>query len=291
MSTLRTGTAEHGTFVALTKSRAAADRSLAGADPQPAAAPDRQAVLDAVRARVSYLRAATEAPADDGWIACASLCAGEPQLYEIIAATGEGRGAHEAQVAASLFTQAYAFRVGGVALAAYALGLPPPSTAPATTAILLARHRPSSIAHLDPVLRAGTADQLVADLLDDHLRPFVEAVRRQITVGERLLWGNVATSCAVAFRAVEGESGADAPAVRARAAAFFAAAGERLESLGGFVTLHGRQRDGWFWERTNCCLWYQASGGQLCDDCSLHDPADRRAAWQREVDGDAGEGS
>jgi hypothetical protein len=78
--------------------------------------------------------------------------------------------------------------------------------------------------------------------------------------------------------------------VRERASAIFAAADDRFGGLGGFVTLHGRQRDGWFWERTNCCIWYQASGGQLCDDCSLHDPDERRAAWQREVDREPGEG-
>lgn len=245
---------------------------------------DRETVLAAVRARVSYLRAATDAPADEGWISCADLCAGDPRLYEVIDATGEGRGTHDRQVAASLFTQAYAFRVGGVALAAYALGLPTPSVAPEQTAIQLARHRPSAIAHLDAELHTAGPETLARDLLEGHLAPFIAAVRKEITVGERLLWGNVATSCAVAFRAVEGESGAEAPAIRAAADAFFAAATEWLDGLGGFITLSGAQRDGWFWERTNCCLWYQASGGQMCDDCSLLDPAERRAGWQSELD-------
>lgn len=243
-------------------------------------------MLASVQSRVSYLRAATTAPAEDGWLSCAELCAGGPELVALIDTTGEGRGTTDRQVAASLFVQAYAFRIAGVALAAYALDLDVPSVDPASTSILIGRHRPSSVAFLDPVVHAADAERLATDLLGGHLATFIAAVRGEVTVGERLLWGNVAASCATAFRAVEGEAPdpSDAARIRGRADAFTAAAAPWFDGLGHYVPLSGPARDGWFWERTNCCLWYQASGGSMCDDCSLLDPAERTAAWQAQLE-------
>jgi hypothetical protein len=247
---------------------------------------DLVGVLDTVRGHLSYLRSTTTAPADEGWIACSDLCDGGPLLRDLILTTGDGRGAHDQQVAASLLVQGYAFRVGSIPLIAYALELGVPSSVPRNTAIQIGRNRPNNIAFLSPTLAPPGPDQLVAELIDGHLSPFIHAVREEVTVGERLLWGNVAASFAVAFRAIEGAL--DAPAakqqVRDRAATFYSAAGDRVDGLGSFVTLHGSHRDGWFFERTNCCLWYQASGGQYCDDCSLVDPAERAAAWQAQLD-------
>lgn len=246
---------------------------------------DLQTVLDAVQARVSYLRSSTDAPPEDDWLRCADLARPDEVLASLLASTGEGRGTHDAQVAASLFVQGYAFRVAGVALAALALGLDLPSTEPEATAIKIARHRPSSIAFLDPEPRSGDPVRLVDELLGGHLTGFIAAVRQVVTVGERLLWGNVAASCATAFRAVEGETAdEDRADVRSRADAFFAAAEPWLAGLGQFVVVDGATRSGWYWERTNCCLWYQASGGSMCDDCSLLDPDERTAAWRSQLD-------
>jgi ferric iron reductase protein FhuF len=247
---------------------------------------DVAAVLDVVRGHLPYLRSATSAPADDGWILSTDLLAGGPLLADLLATTGLGRGTHEPQVAASLFVQGYAFRVGAIPLVAFALALPVPDCVPRNTAIQIGRHRPNNVAFLSPALSPPDPATLADELLDQHLSPFIDAVRNTVTVGERILWGNVAASFAVAFRAIEGEltdPGAKHD-VRKRADAFYQAASPRLDGLGRFVTLHGTRRDGWFFERTNCCLWYQASGGQYCDDCSLLDPAERTAAWQAQLD-------
>jgi ferric iron reductase protein FhuF len=244
------------------------------------------AVLATVADHVSYLRASTQAPEADGWIRCAELCRPGDPLDGLLTSTGTGLGTDDPQVAASLFVQGYAFRVGGVALAAFALDLPTPAVAPDVTAITIGRHRPNAIAHTSPLLADPDADRLAAALLGGHLAPLVAAVRAEVRVGERMLWGNVAAACAVAFRAVE-SSGTDRVAVRARADAFMAAARPWLDGLGGFSTIVVDDRDGWFWTRTSCCLWYQASGGQLCDDCSLI-PADELLARRRsEVAGSA----
>jgi ferric iron reductase protein FhuF len=142
------------------------------------------------------------------------------------------------------------------------------------------------VAFLSADLAPPDADHLVGELIDQHLSPFIDTIRDTVAVGERLLWGNVAASFAVAFRAIEGEltDPAEKERVRERAGAFYSAASPRFDGLGRFVVLHGAHSDGWFFERTNCCLWYQASGGQYCDDCSLLDPAERTAAWQAQLD-------
>jgi ferric iron reductase protein FhuF len=254
---------------------AAADRS-----------PELAGVLDTVGGHLSYLRSSTSAPADDGWISCGDLSAGGPLLRDLLTTTGAGRGTHDEQVAASLFVQGYAFRVGAIPLIAYALALPVPDCLPRNTAIQIGRHRPNNVAFLSPTLHPPDAAPLKADLVDQHLAPFIDAVRATVTVGERLLWGNVAASFAVAFRAIEGvlDDPAAKQRIRDRALALYDTASPRLDGLGTFVTLRGTHRDGWFFERTNCCLWYQASGGQYCDDCSLLDPAERTAAWQAQLD-------
>ena len=258
---------------------------LPSRDPDAPDGPDLDGVIAAVGARVGYLRAATAAPPDDGWLGCAALCEGGPDLLALIDETGAGRGTEERDVAASLFSQAYAFRIGAIPLAAHALGLPVPEARPEVTAISIARHRPSSIAFTSPTVSTVEPLELARVLLGDHLDRFHAAVRAQVTVGERLLWGNAASSFARVFRAIEGAEGVDRADVRLRAAAFFDAARPWLDGLGGFETVIVEDRDGWFWNRTSCCLWYQASGGSMCDDCSLIPAADLLTTRTSEVAG------
>jgi hypothetical protein len=96
-------------------------------------------------------------------------------------------------------------------------------------------------------------------------------------VGERLLWGNASASCASAFRSVEAAV-ADPLPVRADAEAFFAAVPE-FTGLGAFVVLGAGDRQGWFFERTNCCLYYRTEAAITCDDCSRTPRGERRAAF------------
>ncbi len=146
-------------------------------------------VVAAVQARASYLRCSPSAPSDEGWIVCADLLADTDRLRREIDATAAGRGTADPQVAASLYAQAYAFRVPSIAVAAYALGLPVPSTAPAVTAVRIARHRPAELAILDPTCRTMGAAEVARMVVDEHLAPFVAAVRATTRIGERLAVG------------------------------------------------------------------------------------------------------
>jgi ferric iron reductase protein FhuF len=238
-------------------------------------------VAAAVAARVPYLRCATGAPGDDGWVSCATLV-GDPELLrETIAATAPGRGTEDIGVAASLFVQAYAFRVPSVAVAAWALGLPVPSTAPAETAIRIRRHRPSDLAVTTQEVTSTDAVGLAKAVLDAHLGPLIDAVRVKIRVGERLLWGNAAASIATILRAVQDTGPVGDPAVRSVAAALFEAV-PQFRGMGRWTTTEVPGALGWHWDRANCCLWYRTTeaAGRYCEDCSLVD-ATARAARRR----------
>ena len=232
-------------------------------------------VLDGVRGRVAYLRCATAAPADGGWLACDSLIADPRALRNEIDATAAGRKTTDPQVTASLFAQSYAFRVPSIAIAAWSLGLPVPSIDPPVTAIRIRRDRPAELAITDatlgtPGLDAGIIAQRV---FDGHLEPFIASVRLGTRIGERLLWGNVAASIATIFRAVHGDHLNGDNAVRARADEFFTAADPWLHGLGHWSTIRATDALGWYFDRTTCCLFYRAEGASYCDDCSLNDPA------------------
>jgi iron complex transport system ATP-binding protein len=231
-----------------------------------------QSVLDAVQGRVGYLRVSTPSPDEAGWWSCTALDA--DRLVRVVDEGVAARGDAERQVVASLFAQSYAFRVGAVSLAAYAIGLPWPSPASWDTAVRLGQGRASGL-HFERAVLGDPDDAraLVSALLDGHLRPFMASLREATTIGERLLRGNVAASCAAAFRAVEGAARdrddlEERAAVRRRAEAFFDLAGW-LDGAGRFEREELDGIDGWFWTRTSCCLYYKVSSGATCDDCSL----------------------
>jgi ferric iron reductase protein FhuF len=244
-------------------------------------------VLQAVAARVPYLDATTT-PAADGWVSCAALVDDAPTLTALVRATKAGFGTDDDAVAASLFAEAYAFRAGGAALAAYALGLAVPATEPAYVAVRVDKPRPTAAAYLSPQLGPPDARALARSFVGSHMRALVTSLRDQFTIGERLLWGNVAAACAVVFRAVE-SSGVDREPVRERAVAFVDACAPWFADLGRFNVVRDGGREGWYWDRTNCCLWFRTTSGSYCDNCSLVDPDELHRRRVRELGDGPGE--
>jgi len=114
-------------------------------------------------------------------------------------------------------------------------------------------------------------DTALAPLLVDLLTPLVTAVRAQVPVSERLLWGNAASTLAAAKRLLVQQHPdlADRAADVARAVlatGAFAGSGELLAPRGPDRV--------WTFRRRSCCLYYRVPGGGLCDDCVLN-PAGR----------------
>jgi hypothetical protein len=110
------------------------------------------------------------------------------------------------------------------------------------------------------------ATELAPLLLDGHLAPLVAAVRAQVPVAERLLWGNAASALAGAKRVL----GTARPAAAARAAVLagrLLATGP-LDRSGELLAPQEPDR-GWTLRRRSCCLYYRVPGGGLCGDCVL----------------------
>lgn len=241
-------------------------------------------VVATIQQRVSYLRCTildethdgTGGTDGDGWFRVSDLFTDLDRLESLIRSTGDGRGAEDVQVSASLFVQAFSFRVASVATAGWALGLPSVTLDPTQVGFRIARNRPGDLGVWTSDVTHHDAPSLAAALVDDMVRPMVAAVRQRVQVGERLLFGNAVSSIATVFRAVQSTGPRGDSDVRERATALFAAH-PLLAELGSWATIDTDEALGWFWDRGNCCLWYRSTEakGRYCDDCSLHDPTER----------------
>jgi ferric iron reductase protein FhuF len=229
------------------------------------------AALTPVTDLVPHLRWRVGPLADDE-LACHELVVEPDRLWASVAATAEGRGSSDPQVLASLWFQAYAYRVAGVSLASFLLSGVLPDARAEVMGIGIARSRPSSVVWLPGAADPTTAlDQACARLFAGHLDPIVEGLRSQAAVGEQLLWGNCAAACASATGAVISAAGTDADPLWHRAGRFLVAAAHGLDGLGDWTPTD----DGPAYRRRTCCLWFKTtpSEGHTCEDCSLRSPA------------------
>jgi len=268
-------------------------------------------VLASVQRSIPYLRAtaqqvdvasAAQNSLDDGvYVACDALIGDPDWLRALIVQTGRQLGTDDPMVAASLFVQSYAYRVLTLAIACVTTSGVVPDSSASSMAIALKGGRVSLVAYTRPgVLAITTPDQpvstsLVAEAqlatlfeaihnraIDLHLAPLIESTRSIIRVGERLLWGNVAASLAVAFRTMEGSLG---DWVQEIGNYFVDHAPSQLGGLGSFLVLEHGGRRGWFWERTNCCLYDRLPGDVRCADCSRTPSETRRQAYRASLEG------
>ena len=226
-------------------------------------------LLGAVTALVPHLRWRIGVPVE-GDLVGAELAVDPDRLAVEIHATAAGRGSADPQVLASLWWQAYAYRVAGTTLAAWVVAGAAPDPAAPGTGVGLARSRPSSLL-VDPDAElVDDLDDLVRRLFAGHLDPLMAALRIHHSAGMRLLHGNAAAGVASALGAVATAEGA--PQLRARVdAATAAIARPHQPDLGGWT--------GWNYRRTTCCLWWKtsAAAGTLCEDCSLRPAATHEA--------------
>ena len=269
------------------------------------AAASLEAAVALVGASLSYLRAevgprptvATGEPVrDDAWVGCGDLLASPHWLAETTRDTGRRLGTNDPVVAASLFVQNYAYRVFTLAVACVTVAGVLPDSSPATMAVSMRRGRPSSLAYLDarvatvdpaalrvdPALGEDVVDALL-EVVATHLSALVESVRETTRVGQRLLWGNIASSCAVAFRTLEGVLG---PWVRPLGESFLERSPTSMRGLGSYLLVERDTQHGWFFERTTCCLYDRLPGAVRCADCSRTPRDERRDAYWRSLGDD-----
>jgi ferric iron reductase protein FhuF len=245
-------------------------------------------VVDRVTSTVTYLRVTVGTEdVSAAWLPCAGLVSDPQALADLAQETAAGRGTDRLPVAMSLLVQAYAFRIASLAIGAWLLGDAVLDVAPKRTAVAIGRHRPNAV-RFDELQLVPSDDPLAtlqARLVDDHLGSLVANAHASGGVGEAMLWANVAASCASSFRAFVDPLPDRRDEILDRARAFFASARAEVAASGRLVPVGAD----WVWERRACCLWYQASGGSRCEDCSLWSDDERQARYAAMTDAeDAG---
>ncbi|MGQ0520646.1 MAG: hypothetical protein ACT4PX_05785 [Actinomycetota bacterium] len=221
-------------------------------------------LLGAVTDLVPFLRWRVGPPEGDE-LAGDELAADPDRLAGAVAATAAGRGTDDAQVAASLWWQSYAYRVAGTTLGCWLLsGAAPDPSAPGT-AVGVARSRPSSVVYSPGAATVTDLGGLVDRLFAGHLDRVAASLRSRHALGTALVAGNTASSIESALAAVR-----TAPEAPERGAALAAVRAALPAAVTATVELGPEGA-----RRRTCCLWWKTAdaGGRLCADCSLHERA------------------
>lgn len=245
---------------------------------------DAADALTEVSRLVDYIRITIgAAAADAAWVAAGPLVREPDVLYEAMRTTMDGRGIERDDIGMSLLVQGYAFRIASVSVGSWLVGGGVVDVSPANVEIQFSRHRPNAV-RLDHARWIGAPSgpdldwaALHRHLVDEHLAVIIDTARRACRVGARMLWSNVASSCASSFGAFMAPMHDRAVWVRAMAQQFFATARGEL-AAGGEVVPIGPV---WAWQRHACCLYYQHTGGSRCGDCSLFTLDERRERYAR----------
>jgi ferric iron reductase protein FhuF len=264
-----------------------------------------QSVTAEVRSLVPYLRTEIDidapllkvgdVPSDGDRVSCEALITNENWLDIVIRDSGQRLGTEDPVVAASLFVQNYAYRVIMLAVACLTTSGAIPDSSAKSMTITMSGGRPSTVGYLashvvmltprttsleaamsNPEIAAEALLSIIDSAYHENVALLIDAVRRHIRVGKRLLLGNVAASSAIAFRTMEGCLG---PWVQGLGELFLSSCPAELRGLGSFLSLERDDRRGWYWERTNCCLYDRLPGKAQCADCSRTPLVDRRRAY------------
>ncbi|MEU8675328.1 (2Fe-2S)-binding protein [Streptomyces sp. NPDC048560] len=110
----------------------------------------------------------------------------------------------------------------------------------------------------------ATAERIREVVQFGHLVPLADALRAEVAISPRLLWGNAGSALAGAVRELVGWArvhGRPDAASRARSLAAELFGHPDLCSTGA---PHGPA-----FRRRSCCLYYRCPGGGLCGDCVL----------------------
>ncbi|GAQ62166.1 hypothetical protein SsS58_02525 [Streptomyces scabiei] len=119
-------------------------------------------------------------------------------------------------------------------------------------------------------VRGLPAERIGAVVRDGHLLPLAAALRAQLPISERLLWGNAASALMGTVRQIDrwaAANGRTEAADRARALAAGLFAHPTLAGTLDPVTSR----------RRSCCLLYRLPGGGLCGDCCFDRPPGPRS--------------
>ncbi|MDA0563464.1 (2Fe-2S)-binding protein [Streptomonospora sp. S1-112] len=209
------------------------------------------------------------APLPDLWRRPDRLAA-EVHAVRVRLAAGRPLAVVEVRVAASLLFQSLASRLLSPAAAtALSHGLLAPPHAlrwrpahPAGLALALdPGARPEELGRPRP---QAAAEALARHVVAGALVPAADALRAQVRLAPRLLYGNAASSLAGTVLALAG--------ARPRLAGDALALGRALLArppLAGLGSFTATAASATAFTRTTCCLYYRLPGGGYCGDCAV----------------------
>jgi hypothetical protein len=196
------------------------------------------------------------------WRPAAALAGGGPAVREWVDWGAARLGTGDRVVAASLLYQGWAARMTSIFAGAVVLW----SAAPDLGAGGLWYRYPPGGGAID--LAVASLDLSSPDvawrlLVDDNLAPLGSALRGEVRVGRRLLWGNVASAMAGSLAALDRAGHGPLPDL---VAAPWSHPPE-LAGLGSWTPTPAARE--LHFRRTTCCLYERLPGAARCGDCSL----------------------
>jgi iron complex transport system ATP-binding protein len=221
-----------------------------------------EAITAAVLAKTSEINgyfAVGTGPVDSGWQSVHQLYTDPGLLDGIVDRVQTRMGAAERRVAASTFFLGFAARLWSIGVGAVVGHRLLPELA--AEELLFREVDGQTELHIErPVGWQGDdLEPLLADMiLDAHLAPLTEALRRLAPISRELLRGNAASALLGAARVYDNHraTGSPGPGWELARRLF---ADERLNGTVRFSKTNYR--------RTSCCLYYRAPAGGLCGDC------------------------
>lgn len=218
----------------------------------------------------------------EDWIGCDSLL--DPwsdELGRVLEAEREASGQVSEHATALTVMAVYAGTVTASALLAWALDDVMVDMRPSNVAIRLSPHHGFEAVGLrEPRVVDAPVETLVSWVLDEHLLPLAKAMRVRTRAGLRQLNGGVAHGCAAAF-CVASRRGGDVDLLERAYQRFLAASTAGLDALGTVIRLREDDREGLFYLRNTCCLYYTSAEATKCSSCCLDSVEDRIAAYRR----------
>ncbi|MDP9869720.1 MULTISPECIES: IucA/IucC family C-terminal-domain containing protein [Streptosporangium] len=256
---------------------------------------DPTAVLETLAGHGERYRLEAGLNPEEDWIAADRLL--DPtstELTQVLEAERVGSGQVSAHAVALTVMAVYAGTVTAPALLAWALYGVVLDVRPENVALRLGDHGFKAVALRRPRLvdvSGMTGDErlglLVKQVLDDHLFPLADAMRVCSRAGRRQLHGGIAQGCAAAFSAASRSSGAEVDVLQRAYDEFLAACPQELGRLGEMIRLAEGGREGLFYLRRTCCLFYTADHGEKCASCCLDSVEDRVTNYRRILAGGA----
>jgi ferric iron reductase protein FhuF len=220
----------------------------------------------------------------DDWIACERLHDPDSQeLAAVLEAERVASGQVSDHATALTVMAVYAGTVTSAAMLAWALEDVVIDMRASNVAIRLSDHHGFEAYGLrEPtVVENAPVELLVDQVVHQHLLPLVDAMQSRTRAGRRQLMGGAAHGCAAAF-CLASRMGRDTDLLEERYNAFLAATNVGFENLGEVIRLREGDREGLFYLRNTCCLYYTSAELSKCSSCCL-DPVEDRVTHYRKV--------